>query len=104
MKWKAIWGNLVVLPDSIEETDEVLKNAKSFGFELPETQEKERLQHSQIEGTLIDFGGNAFEDWKGNIPERGKKVVFDKYAGFIKKIDGKDYRIIRDTDLFLMEA
>ena len=96
---KPVWGRLVVKPFGIEETDEVIKAAKAAGFELPDTKEKERLQHGQVEGELIAIGGNCFEDWKNPIPEVGNKVIYDKYAGFIKEIDGQEYRIISDTDI-----
>ena len=94
-----VWGRLVVKPNDITETDESLKRAKAFGFELPENKEKERLQHGQIEGELMAVGGNCFEDWKGKIPEVGNTVIYDKFAGFIKAIDGIEYRIISDTDI-----
>jgi len=100
--WIAVWGNLVVLPDKIEETDPTLRRAQAAGFVIPESEDKKRMQVGQIEGTLIDFGGNCFEDWKGEIPERGDKIVYDKYAGFEKEINGNTYRIIRDTDIFLI--
>ena len=96
---KPVWGRLIVKPTDITETDEVLKKGKAFGFELPDNQEKERLQHGQIEGELIAVGGNCFEDWKKPIPEIGNKVIYDKYAGFVKDYEGVEYRIISDTDI-----
>ena len=99
MKLQPVWGRLTVLPTSIEETDEVLKSARAAGLELPESQEKERLQHGQVEGTLLAIGGNCFDDWGDPIPKVGDTVVYDKYAGFIKKWDDKDIRVISDTDI-----
>ncbi len=96
---KPVWGRAVVLPNDITETDPTLKSAVAAGFVLPDSQEKERLQHSQVEGTLIAVGGNCFDDWKDPIPEVGDKVIFDKYAGFIKEVGGKEYRVISDTDI-----
>jgi len=96
---KPVWGRLVVKPNDITETDETLKRGKEAGFILPETKEKERLQHSQIEGELIAIGGNCFEDWQAPIPQIGDRVIYDKYAGFIKALDGVEYRIISDTDI-----
>ena len=101
MNLQAVWGRLIVLPDDIEETDEAVKSAKSAipGFEIVDGQEKERLQSGQIEGTLLSVGGNCFEDWKDPKPEIGSRVVYDKYAGFEKKANGKKVRIISDTDI-----
>lgn len=96
---KPVWGRLVVKPNDISETDETLKSAKAVGFILPDSKEKERLQHSQVEGELIAVGGNCFDDWKPPLPKAGDTVIYDKFAGFIKKIDGQDYRIISDTDI-----
>lgn len=96
---KPVWGRLIVKPEDITETDEVLKRGKQFGFEIPENREKERLQHGQIEGLLVAVGGNCFEDWKGIIPQVGDTVIYDKYSGFIKDYEGVEYRIISDTDI-----
>ena len=96
---KPVWGRCLVKPIDITETDEVLKRGKNFGFELPENREKERLQHSQIEGELVALGGNCFEDWQEPLPKVGDKVIYDKYAGFIKSVDSMEYRIISDTDI-----
>ena len=96
---KPVWGRLIVKPNDITETDEVFKQAKGFGFELPDSKEKERLQHSQIEGELIAVGGNCFEDWQDPIPKVGDTVIYDKYSGFVKAIGDQEYRIISDTDI-----
>ena len=96
---KPVWGRLIVKPSDITETDEVLRAAKEAGFVLPDTQESGRLQQSQIEGELIAVGGNCFDDWQAPLPQVGDTVIYDKFAGFIKGIDGKEYRIISDTDI-----
>lgn len=94
-----VWGRLIVLPNDITETDEVLKRAKASGLEIPETMGQERRQHAQIEGDLVAIGGNCFEDWKGIVPKVGDRVIYDKFAGFVKEFEGKEYRIISDTDI-----
>jgi len=100
--WKAVWGNLIVLPDEIEETDPVLKRAREAGLEIARgsSEADERARMGQIEGTIISLGGNCFEDWLGDTPKEGDKVVYNKFSGFIKEIDGVEYRIIRDTDIY----
>jgi len=96
---KPVWGRLIVKPNDITETDEVLKSAKDSGFIIPETKEKDRLQQSQIEGELVAIGGNCFDDWKDPLPQVGDTVIYDKFSGFIKSIDNEEYRIISDTDI-----
>lgn len=96
---KPVWGRLIVLPNDIDETDEVLKRAKEAGLIYAKGEEKERLQGAQIEGKLVAAGGNCFQDWCGYIPKVGDTVIYDKYAGFIKEYEGKEYRIISDTDI-----
>lgn len=93
-----VWGRVLVLPDDIAETDPLLQKAKEMGFELPDKDLK-REQFAQMEGTLIGFGGNAFENWKGDIPKNGHRVIFDKHAGCTKEYCGKTYRLINDTDI-----
>ena len=96
---KPVWGRLVVKPIDIHETDETLKSAKAAGFVLPSDNKSDRIQQAQIEGELVAVGGNCFEDWHDPIPLVGDRVIYDKYSGFIKEIDGQDYRIISDTDI-----
>ena len=96
---KPVWGRCVVRPIKIEETDPALKSAMSVGIVLPENKEKERMQHAQVEGELVAAGGNCFDDWHEPIPKPGDKVIYDKFAGFVKKIDDQEYRIISDTDI-----
>jgi co-chaperonin GroES (HSP10) len=94
-----VWGRLVVKPEKIEETDPVYKAASEAGLVMPQTRETERIQHAQTEGILVSIGGNCFEDWVEPIPKVGDRVVYDKYSGFIKPIDGIEHRIISDTDI-----
>jgi len=96
--WKPVWGRVLVLPESVEETDPVFKAAKEAGLAMPEDHMRKE-QSAQIRAKLIDFGGNAFETWEGRKPERGDTVLFDRHMGFIQEEGGKKYRIISDTDI-----
>ena len=93
-----VWGRVVVKPDDIHETDPLFKKAKSAGLALPEDHMKKE-QIRQVEGELIAVGGNAFDDWKGTIPEIGQRVLFDEYAGSNKTINGVKFQIINDDDI-----
>ena len=60
----------------------------------------ERETLAQTSGTLIDVGGNAFEDWKGKLPEPGDRVMTAKYAGgIVEGVDGEEYRLMNDKDI-----
>jgi chaperonin GroES len=72
---------------------------------VDKTTERDKMQ--QVRGKLIAVGGNAFEDWKGRVPEVGDYIWFAKFAGFvIKGKDGKNYRLANDKDIaaIVMEA
>jgi len=84
---------VLVLPDEIEDTSEggiVLTSSVVDQHELSVTQ-----------GYLVDWGGEAFSDWRDahNI-KKGDRVVWAVYAGqMIPGDDGKMYRLMNDTDL-----
>ena len=90
---------VLIAPEEIEETDPEQKRAKAAGLEnAGEAKERERM--AQIRGRLVAVGGNAFEDWKGQIPQPGDAIYFAKYAGYvIKGEDGLDYRLANDKDI-----
>jgi chaperonin GroES len=62
---------------------------------------KERHDMAQTEGILLAVGGNAFEDWKGRVPQVGDRVMIAKYAGLVKRDkDGRELlRVCNDKDL-----
>lgn len=90
---------VLVKPDLMEETDPVIKSAKAMGLEIPESA-KARDKQRQISGTLLAFGGKAFEDFGNPIPKIGDKVYFAKYAGLVVEADNKvEYRLMNDKDV-----
>jgi co-chaperonin GroES (HSP10) len=90
---------VLVKPDLIEETDELVKRCKALNMELPpDVKERDKLR--QITGTLIAVGGNAFDDFKGQLPSVGDKVYFAKYAGLMIQADDKtEFRLMNDKDI-----
>ena len=56
-------------------------------------------EHGVRDQQLVAIGGNAFEDWKGDLPQVGDRVVVAKYAGLNYVDDGATYRIINDKDI-----
>lgn len=96
-----LWGNVLVKPDDITETDEVLASAKKSKIILVD-REKDYLQKGQVSGTIVSVGGNSFETWKGSIPKVGDRVLFSKGSGFV--LDDGVSRIIADTDIMAIIA
>jgi len=90
---------VIVKPDLIEETDDVIKAARAAGIELMESQ-KEKEKNRQISGTLVSVGGKAFQDMGDPMPKVGDKVYFAKYAGIVLESDDKEhYRMMNDKDI-----
>lgn len=90
---------VIVKPDLIEETDDVIKAARAVGIELPEAQ-REKEKNRQISGTLVAVGGKAFEDMGNPMPKVGDKVYFARYAGIVLESDNKEqFRLCNDKDV-----
>jgi chaperonin GroES len=68
------------------------------GLYIPETA-KEKPQ----QGKVLAVGPGAFkEDSSDRIPldvKKGDKVLFAKYAGSDIKLDGKEIKILRESDI-----
>jgi chaperonin GroES len=89
---------VLVKPSEIE-VDPALARAKAAGIQLPQDVLERELM-AQIVATLLAVGGNAFEDWKGQVPQVGDTVLIAKYSGItIKGADGEEYRMLNDKDI-----
>jgi chaperonin GroES len=68
----------------------------SFGIVLPDSS-KEKPQ----EGTVIAVGSGALKDGV-RVPlevKEGDRVIFSKYAGTEIKFEGKEYLIMKESDI-----
>ncbi|ASA26089.1 co-chaperone GroES [Paenibacillus donghaensis] len=68
----------------------------SFGIVLPDSS-KEKPQ----EGTVIAIGSGALKDGV-RVPlevKEGDRVLFSKYAGTEVKYEGKEYLIMKESDI-----
>ncbi len=98
---KPILHRLLVKPEKIEETDEVLKKAKAMGIHLPEKEVRREQAAAEI-GYVVSIGDTAFKDYGGDITtvSVGDKVFYAKYAGkTVKDIDGEEYVLLNDEDI-----
>jgi len=61
----------------------------------------EKARNGQTEGEFISAGGKAFSDWNPEeIPQPGKRVVFERYAGqYLTGEDGLEYRLMNDDQI-----
>jgi co-chaperonin GroES (HSP10) len=87
---------VLVLPDTVEERiGSIIKPASIV----------EQDKWAQAKGILVAVGDNAWEEAAGRsphfvTPQPGERVLFGKYSGqSIKGDDGRDYRIMNDTDV-----
>ncbi len=90
-KIKPLADRVIVKPNAAEETTK-------GGIILPDT-----VKEKPIEGTVIAVGaGRVTEDGK-NVPmnvKAGDKVLYGKYSGTEIKIEGEEYLIMRESDIY----
>jgi chaperonin GroES len=82
---------VVVLPREAEEKTK-------GGIILPDT-----AKEKPIEGTIVAVGTGKVSDDGKNIPltvKVGDKVLYGKYSGTEITVDGQDYLIMRESDIF----
>ncbi len=91
MALKPLHDRVIVEPAQAEETT-------LGGIIIPDTA-KEKPQ----EGVIIAVGEGKFGDNGNLIPTKlkvGDKVLYGKYGGTEIKIEGKDFLIMRESDIY----
>jgi len=70
-------------------------------IEIPK-QVQESSNMLEMRAVVIECGPAAWEDESAPRATPGDKVLVTKFAGFMAKgtLDGKDYRLINDRDIF----
>ena len=81
----------IIKPDKLEDRS-------SGGVWLPETA-RDRMQTAVDRGELVAVGDGFFEGLPGPVPEIGQKVIFDRYAGSLIKVDKEDIRLCNDDKI-----
>lgn len=94
MKGHCVEYKVMVLLDEVEE--------KTQGGIIKPDIVKERELLRETEGEIVSIGGNCFEDWRGVVPEIGDRIIYAVNAGMVKKLDGREYRIISDKDIVMV--
>ena len=91
LKLKPLADRVVIKPMEAEEKTK-------GGIILPDT-----AKEKPIEGTIVAVGpGKVADDGKLVKPEvkEGDKVLYGKYSGTEVVVDGEEYLIMRETDIF----
>ncbi len=88
---------VVVRPDKVDESDEVIRRAKAAGIEV---QLDKREQKAVEIGTIISIGNTFGKGFDSEVlPEVGDKIYFAKYAGKTVRDNGEDLLILNDDDV-----
>lgn len=88
---KPLEDRVIVKPSTIEEKTK-------GGIILPDT-----AKEKPIEGTVVATGPGKVKDDGSNIPlsvKVGDKILYGKYSGTEVKLDGEEYLIMRESDIF----
>jgi co-chaperonin GroES (HSP10) len=81
MAIKPILHRILVLPDKLEERDEMFKRAKAAGIEIAK-EESEREQAAIDTGKVVAMGPTAFQDFNAVNPLTvDDTVVYARYGG-----------------------
>ena len=81
-----------VLVEVLEEDERV-----EGGIVLPES-----ASEKPTEGTIVEVGPGSYKDDGSRIPmpvAKGDQVLYGKYSGSDIKVDGKEYKLLRVTDI-----
>ncbi len=90
--------NLTPLADRVVVKPQEAEEKTKGGIILPDT-----AKEKPIEGTVVAVGaGKVADDGKAIAPavKVGDKVLYGKYSGTEVTVDGVDYLIMRESDIF----
>lgn len=86
-----------------------IEKLKQGTIELP-SEVLQREQDKITKGIFLKAGPIAFMDLydpgepvKKQVPHKGDTVYFVKYAGKALTVDGKEYRVIQDDDIYAFQ-
>ena len=82
---------VLIKPDKVDDKS-------SGGLYLPDSA-RDRQQYSVDRGKIVAHGEGFFEKLPGPVPNVGDKVIFNKYAGTLIKIEREDFRLCNDKDI-----
>lgn len=89
---------VLVKPEKVEDTDDVIKRAKAAGLHV----QLDKREEKAVEyGTVIQVGPTAFKDYgrDPSILKDGDYVTYAKYAGKEIKYRNETYLVLNDQDI-----
>ena len=89
---------VLVKPDKVEDTDDVIRSAKAAGIHV----QLDKREEKAVEfGTVVQVGPTAFKDYgRGpDILKGGDYVTYARFAGKLVKYQGEEYLILNDQDV-----
>jgi len=90
-KIQPLADRVIVKPAPAEETTK-------GGIILPDT-----VKEKPIEGTVVAVGAGRVTEEGKNVPmnvKPGDKILYGKYSGTEIKIEGEEYLIMRESDIY----
>ena len=96
MSFTILLHRVAVKPFDIDEWDDTRKRAKSFGLELPETEDKKRAKASVDVGTVVQVGPDA------TVPvKEGDTIAYVKNAGkfVLNPFTQEEVYVLNDDDV-----
>lgn len=92
--WKPTGNKILVEMEKVE-------NVTKGGIVLPESK-TEREEMSAMVGTIVAAGPMAWADQSVPWAKVGDKVKFAKFAGFLHKENGRNFRVMHDLDIVMV--
>ena len=91
--------NIKPLADRVVVEAAAAETKTASGIYIPET-----AQEKPQKGTIVAVGPGKFADVSGTLipmtSKVGDSILYGKYAGTEITIDGKEYLIMRESDIF----
>ncbi len=94
MQIKPLADRVVVKPIEQQEM-------KKGGIIIPDT-----AKEKPMEGEIVEVGPGRMEEGKRVAPEvkKGDRILYGKYSGTEVTVDGVEYLIMRESDIFAVIA
>ena len=94
MQIKPLADRVVVKPIEQQEI-------KKGGIIIPDT-----AKEKPMEGEIVEVGPGRMEDGKRIAPDvkKGDRILYGKYSGTEVTVDGIEYLIMRESDIFAVIA
>jgi len=98
MKVKPVLHRILVKPEQVEETDELIRRARQAGIQI---ELDKREKKATVIGQVVAVGPTAYFEFNSNKEKEGvvegSKVLYAKYAG--AEIPNTDLIILNDEDI-----